>query len=581
MKSSVIFLCVVLIIQSSHSLRLRQRSKNRKRYEYFGSCFDDMTSLRTSTSEISPIGAIVPIVAGKISTSSSLPGSNRFMVEDERVISGPENYGVLNGLHFSVFEGQDQAESCESAPFFTVKVSDIVDLKPSFGGDFMPSAERSSYCFKLYTKLARKPASICASTREERSLFSDAIKTQIRLSNSLKRSPSGVLSSEEIDELAKERVKSYLLGEGITATDEQLPSSGEESESVVFPPAKGSICAFNGNICLSSLPASLNESDSIVSVVAQPAKWASSYPHPIASRRQRWRVIPSEEDGGVRICAYEKWNTEASCLSLPAGQIEDNSNSNVEAAPSSSGDLMLETDCSSSTDTCVTIFEQTAGSVNSMSLEEILSPCVEMCDESTNCKAWTHVAADTDGAPMAKCCTLTSNTWSENCATEKDGFTSGPRQSEAPVQEGESDGTALTTPGSSTRGNLIFAKKDSSSEQVIALQVWSVDGVDRNVANIRIAAGDGNLCVTTKALEEKETYSTVWSANCDEDEENPNPSQLWVFTGFFDEEEGENSSSSSSNDNGLEFMLDGDEGSTENSNPPGLRDILREAGLSE
>merc|ERR1712146_444676 len=107
---------------------------------------------------------------------------------------------------------------------------------------------------------------------------------------------------------------------------------------------------------------------------------------------------------------------------------------------------------------------------------------------------------------------------------------------------------------------------------------WSVDGVDRNVANIRIAAGDGNLCVTTKALEEKETYSTVWSANCDEDEENPNPSQLWVFTGFFDEEEGENSSSSSSNDNGLEFMLDGDEGSTENSNPPGLRDILREAG---
>ena len=386
MKSSVIFLCFLcLIIQSTQSVRLRQR-QNKKRFEYFGSCFNDMTNLRTSTSEISPIGALVPIAAGKISTSSSLPGSNRF-VEDEKVISGPENYGVLNGLHFSVFEGQDQAESCESAPFFTVRVSDIVDLKPSFGGDFMPSAERSSYCFKLYTKLARKPASICASTREERSLFSDAIKNQIRLSNSLKRSPSGVLSSEEIDELAKERVKSYLLGEGITATDEQLPSSGEESESVVFPPAKGSICAFNGNICLSSLPASLNESDSIVSVVAQPAKWASSYPHPIASRRQRWRVIPSEEDGGVRICAYEKWNTEESCLSLPAGQIEDNSNSNVEAAPSSSGDLMLETDCSSPADTCVTIFEQTAGSGNTMSLEETLSPCVEMCDESTWCSS--------------------------------------------------------------------------------------------------------------------------------------------------------------------------------------------------
>ena len=176
---------------------------------------------------------------------------------------------------------------------------------------------------------------------------------------------------------------------------------------------------------------------------------------------------------------------------------------------------------------------------------------------------------------MAKCCTLTSNTWSENCATEMDGYTSGPRQSEAPVQEGESDGTALTTPGSSTRGNLIFAKKDSSSEQVIALQVWSVDGVDRNVANIRIAAGDGNLCVTTKAVEENERYSTVWLATCEEDEENPNPSQLWVFTGFFDEEE------KSSSEGGLEFMLDGDEGSTENSNPPGLRDILREAGLSD
>ena len=98
------------------------------------------------------------------------------------------------------------------------------------------------------------------------------------------------------------------------------------------------------------------------------------------------------------------------------------------------------------------------------------------------------------------------------------------------------DGTALTTPGSATRGNLIFAKKDDSSEQVITLQVWSVDGVDRNVANTQIAAGDGNLCVTTKNIEEKETYSTVWLATCDEDEENP--SQLWVFTGFDDDRRG-------------------------------------------
>merc|ERR1719198_1233745 len=232
---------------------------------------------------------------------------------------------------------------------------------------------------------------------------------------------------------------------------------------------------------------------------------------------------------------------------------------------------MLETDCSSSTDTCVTIFEQTAGSSNT--LEETLSPCVEMCDESTNCKAWTHIAADTDGAPYGKCCTLTSNTWSENCKPDRDGFTSGPRQSEAEIGEPD-DGTALTTPGSATRGNLIFAKKDDSSEQVIALQVWSVDGVDRNVANIRIAAGDGNLCVTTKAVEENETYSTVWLATCEEDEENPNPSQLWVFTGFDDD--------NSSEEGGVDIMLDGDQFQTpENSNPPGLRDILREAGVSE
>ena len=333
---SISLLCV------SNGIRLlRTRSSSVEdvlEFEYFGSCFTDMTGLKTKTSEISPVGPIAPIATGKITTSSRLPGSDRFVDEGSNTISGPVNYGVLNSMHFSVFEGEAQASSCRSAPFFTIRISDIVDLKPSFGGDFMPSAERSSYCFKLYTKLATKPASFCAPTREERSVFANAIRNQIGLMSALRQSPSGVLSPEEIDELAEERVKSYLLGEGITATEEQLPSSGDESKSVVFPPAKGSICAFNGNLCLSSLPASLNESSSVVHVVASPARWASSYPHPIASRRQRWRVIPSEEEneGGVRICSQEKWMKEESCLSLPAGQIDDDSssssNSNIDVA---------------------------------------------------------------------------------------------------------------------------------------------------------------------------------------------------------------------------------------------------------
>lgn len=301
MLTNIIVVIVLLHFFSSSAFKLRTRNNDdTPEYQYFGSCFTDMSSLPTETMKIQPRGPLVPIVTGTVSTSSKLPGSDRFV--DGAINSGPENYGVLNSLHFSIFEGQSQAESCRTAPFFSVKVSEIVDLKPSFSGDFMPSAERSSYCFKMFTKLTTKSASICAPTRSERSVFMRAIKNQIDLSKSLRGTPSGVLSSDEIDELAKERVKSYLLGEGVVATDDQLPESGDESKAVVFPPAKGSICALNGNVCLSSLPSSLNETKSYVRVVAAPSQWASSYPHPIASRRQRWKVVPSDE--GVRVCVF-------------------------------------------------------------------------------------------------------------------------------------------------------------------------------------------------------------------------------------------------------------------------------------
>lgn len=265
---------------------------------------------------------------------------------------------------------------------------------------------------------------------------------------------------------------------------------------------------------------------------------------------------------------------EESCISLPAGQIDETALTKEGETPSvgeASGDPMLETDCRKGNDECVTIFEQTSAD-SSSSLENRVSPCVDLCDDNNKCVAWVHIDAGTsDSNTYAKCCVLTSKSWNQNCDLEKDGYTSGPRQSERPVadieENGETDGTALTIAGGPTKGNLMFASKDTSNEEVSALQVWSIDGVDRNVANIRIASGNSNLCVTTQPIEEGTEFSTVWLSLCSEDEENPDQSQLWIFTGFGD------------NEGGSERLSDISEEEENADQPFGLTEILREAGV--
>lgn len=501
-----------------------------KAFTYFGSCEREMPSEGES-----PVRPLVPLAEGTLTTSSRLPSSGRFAEEGKKYDVGPHNVGVLNAMHLSVFQGASEATSCDDAPFFTVPVSAVSAVRPLFAGDFMPSKERSAWCFKLFTTLSDAPAKMCADSRETRYAFMEGLRRFVKTANLLEGSPSGFLPDEDVQELAKERVEQYLLGQGEEiVSDDQMPADIHEARSVVFPPAARSICAFSGNACLSTRHDVLtfaSDAGTHIYVSGEPPQWASSYPRPVAARRQRWKVEPIEEDAErVRICSEEKWTSAGSCLSLPEGPISATGHNEGLRT------IKVDMDCGSASAyaECQPIFEQT----DDLPPAEAAAPCVEACADSENCKGWTHVAAGVNGLAQAKCCLFSSDDWSNSCESGKDGYTSGPKMSEESGEE--EDPSALNTAGNATTGVLELRAK-SDVEAIANLQIWDILPVDSNVANIKASAGDSSLCLTTNLIDRKDgeekdaetspSYSNVWLAPCAEGDES-DPSQLWVFTGF-------------------------------------------------
>jgi len=600
MRGFLVF-CVLVLTLDTNAFAVRLRSREGASalpYRFYGACAHDLSKLFKNGNAF--VGPLIPIAEGTLHTSSlsAIPGSGRFRTEGGSLMSGPNNFGVMNTMHLSVFTTESEAKSCTDAPYFTVRTDRIVDVVPTPGEDFMPSAERASWCFDIYTNLSRKPATLCTTSRQKRRYFMNHIKTVLstRIDIGADREP---LSDEEMEEMAKRRVSDYFTNQGSVASDEDLPQGINQSRPVVFPPAAKSICAFSGSMCLSSAGWTSVRGDGdgsrgeSVFVVTAPPRWAASYPRPIASRRQRWSVMPvggEDAEGGIQICSEEEWIAGGACIALPQGTMttaaatsiegeEEEGAEGTEAATSGGSGLSASStgtfygyDCRSQAlgeqqDNCFALIEQIGAE------DEVASrACQQNCEKEDECTGWVFERGD--DADMPKCCILKDANWKEQCAKDDccvsgtaEGHGTGvadetpTKADDQETEEEEDEGpTALNTAGNATVGNVIFVPRNDKGKDG-RYQIWALEVVEEsNAARISIADGDSSLCLTTGYVDPsrsaevddesgsgddreedaivvsppRPTSSRVWLSTCTEesDENEPDVSQLWIFTGF-------------------------------------------------